>query len=248
MTKRDDILVVVDNEGPCTLNDNAQENTVALARQCGLGEEVDIRFYKNISNIDDIWGDFHTIPIDPTYSSGHTLKVVLPFFKAMGVTLSWLYEFAKENLQVVPHIDEVLNNLNRKYSVWMISTSYDFFIKAFCDRIGFDFSRVHCTVIEKFDEIPISADEVKILLDFMKEVAQMPAIEYDKATGVVIKEHQVYYGRITNFIWKTVYNLPVGELLRIVHPIGQAQKKEALIQVCQKFNVPLWKVVYVGDS
>jgi len=246
--KRKDIYILADNEDPCTLNDNAQENTVALTKECGLGEEIGIRFYKNISNIDDIWGDFHKLPLDPTYSSGHTLKVVPPFFKAMGATSLWLYNFAKKSLRIVPNIGTVLANLSKKYNVWMISTSYDWFIAAFCDIVGFDFAKVYCTKVERFDEIQITEGEAILLRHFMEEVAQMPIIEYNKETGEVIPEHQKYYDRITKFIWETVYNLPVGELLRSVHPVGQTQKREAMEEICQKFNVPLERVMYVGDS
>jgi len=246
--KRKDIYILVDNEGPSTLNDNAQENTVALAKECGLGEEIGIRFYKNISNIDDIWGDFHKLPMDPTYSSGHTLKVMLPFYRAMGATSQWLYNFAKKSLRVVPNIGTVLASISQKYNVWMISTSYDWFIAAFCDQVGFDFAKVYCTKVERFNEIPISEEDTLLLRHFMEEVSQMPVIEYDKETGQVIPEHQKYYDRITKFIWEIVYNLPVGEFLRTVHPVGQAQKREAMEEICQKFKVPPEKVMYVGDS
>lgn len=248
MTKKSNILIALDNEGPQTLNDNAQENTVALAEKCGLGEQVGVEFYKRLSNIDDIWGDFHRIPKDPSYSSGHTLKVVLPFYKAMGADSQGLYEFAGKNLRIVPNIDGVLDSLSRKYNVWIISTSYEFFIRAFCDKVGFDFARACCTFVPRFDEIPITKEESAMLLDFMKEVAAMPVIEYDGKTGEVIPEHQVYYDRFTNFIWETVYNMPVGEMLRIVHPVGQAQKREAVEDICQEFKVPRERVMYGGDS
>lgn len=247
-TKKSDILVTLDNEGPQTINDNAQENTAALAKECGLGEQVGIEFYKRLSNIDDIWGDFHRIPKDPSYSSGHTLKVVLPFYKAMGATSQWLYEFAKESLRVVPGIKDVLTSLDHKYNVWMISTSYEFFIRTFCDRVGFDFVRARCTFVPKFDEIPITKEESATLLAFMEEVAKMPVIQYDGKTGEVIPDHQTHYERFTNFIWETVYNMPAGELLRRVHPIGQAQKREEVEGICREFEVPKSKVMHVGDS
>lgn len=240
--------IVLDNEGPQTKSDNAEENTVALAKECGLGEQVGVDFYKRLSNIDDIWGDFCRIAKDPTYSSGHTLKVILPFYKAMDATSQWLYDFAKDSLLVVPNIGSVLANLDRKYNVWQISTSYQFFIQAFCDRVGFDFSRARCTFVERFDGIPITEEEKDLLLAFMREVAQMPIIEYDGKTGKVVEEHRVYYDRFTSFIWETLYDLPVGELLRIVHPVGQTQKREAIEEICQQFGVPKEKVMYVGDS
>lgn len=246
--KKDRIWIFVDNEGPCTLNDNAQENMVELTRQSGLGEEVGINAYKNLSNIDDIWGDFHRIAKDPTYSSGHTLKVVLPFYKAMGATSEWLYNFARDSLRLVPHIYDVLRNLNRKYNLWMISTSYDFSLQAFCDSVDFDFTNVRCTSVERFDEIPISEKERALLLSFLLEVTQMPTIQYDSKTGEVIKEHQVYYDRITEFIWETLYDMQVGEFLRAVKPVGQIQKRETLEEMSKRFSIPKDGIMYVGDS
>ena len=246
--QKKDILVILDNEGPQTLNDNAQENTVALAEKCGLGKEVGISLYRNLSNIDDRWGDFHLIAKDPSYSSGHTLKVVLPFYKAMGATSQWLYEFARKSLRVVPNIDDVLASLNRKYNVWMVSTSYEFFVRAFCDRVGFDLTRDCCTFVPKFDEIPISEEDTVLLLEIIEEITQMPIIRYDGTTGEVIPEHQAYYKQFTHLVWEIVYHLPVGELLRIVHPVGQTQKRETVEDICRKLGVPKSKVMYVGDS
>jgi len=250
IAKKDGILVFLDNEGPCTLNDNAQENMVRLAKECGLGEEVGVKAYKNFSNIDDIWGDFQKLrDIDPSCSSGHTLKVVLPFYKAMGATTKWLYNFARDNLRVVPNIGNVLGSLNRKYNVWMISTSYQFFVRAFCDLVGFDFARARCTFVNEFDKIPLAKREAAVLQAFMKEIAEMPTIEYHEETGEIInKKHQDCYDRIDDFIWGTVYNLPVGGFLQKVHPVGQIQKKEAVEEILQKFGVPKEKAIYVGDS
>lgn len=243
------IWAFLDVEGPCTLNDNAFEALVALARMCGLGEEVGIRFYQRISAIDDNWGDFHKIAKDPTYSSGHTLKVILPFYKAMGADSQWLYNFARKTVRAVPNIDEVLTNLTRDHSVWQISTSYQWFIQAFCDLVGFDFIRACCTRVERFNEIPLSKEEARILQAFMKKVAQMPIIKYDGKTGEVTEKHQPYYDQITDFIWEFVYEeMLVGELLRVVHPIGQSQKREAMEEILQKSKVPLIKAIYIGDS
>jgi len=246
--KRNNIHVLLDVEGPQVLNDNAFEATVALAEKCELGEKIGAEFFKRMSVIDDIWGDFHELPMDPEYSSGHTLKVILPFNKAMGATSVWLYEFAQKTLRVVPNIKTVLANLAQKFDVWMISTSYSWFIEAFCVQVGFDSSKVYCTNVERFDEIQITEEDAILLRHFMEEVAQMPVIEYNKETGEVIPEHRKYYERITKFIWETVYNLPVGELLRIVHPVGQTQKREAVEKICQKLEITSEKVMYVGDS
>ncbi|HEY4498923.1 MAG TPA: hypothetical protein VJH94_02545 [Candidatus Paceibacterota bacterium] len=245
---KNDIWLFLDNEGPCTLNDNAQENAVALAKACGLGEEVGVNFYRGTSNIDDIWGDFHKLPKDPSYSSGHTLKVVLPFFKAMGATAEWLERFARASLRIVPKIEAVLPSLNRKFNVWQISTSYEFFVRAFCNAVGFDFARARCTAVDGFDAIRLTDAEARQLLAFMREAATMPVIQYDEKTGEVAPEHQEHYDRFTQFVWEAVYGMPVGQLLQTVHPVGQAQKREAVERICDEFGVLKERAMYVGDS
>lgn len=242
------IAVIIDNEGPCTRNDNAFESIVALAEKCDLGERIGIEFYKRLSVIDDIWGDYHKITKDPEYSSGHTLKVVLPFFKAMGATSQWHRNFAKQSLRVVPHIKEVLTNLDSKFIVRKLSTSYEFFIRAFCEFVGFDFEKTRCTLVSGFDEIPITKEESEILLDFMKEVSRMPILEYNEKTGEVISEHKVYYHRITTFIWEVVYHFSVGEFLRTIVPVGQKQKLEVMLEIIRELGISEKKVMYVGDS
>lgn len=246
--ERKDIWAVFDNEGPQTKNDNAQENTVALAEKCGLGPEVGADFYQRISKIDDIWGDFHKIAKDPDYSSGHTLKVMLPFFKAMGATSQWLYDFAKKSIKVVPNIAGVVRNLDSKYSVRQISTSYDFFIRAYCDLIGFDFAKSACTKVPVFDGIPISKENAEVLKAFMKTVVNWPVIQYDQKDGEVFPSGRTAYNCMTGFIWEFLYYLPIGSLLQSVHPVGQQQKREVLINIAQKHKIPREKIFYVGDS
>lgn len=263
------ILIILDNEGVQSLNDNAQETMVEAAKlypfwekvapefvilpgekEKGMtsGEIIGIRFFRRTSNIDDIWGDFHRIPRDPTYSSGHTLKVILPFLKALGADSEWMRKFAFQSLRLMPNINKVLPVLDKKYIVRMVSTSYEFFIQAFCQATGFDFAKSDCTFVPKFDEIPVTTKERRLLLAFMKEVAAMPLIEYDEKIGEVIPEHKSYYDRFADFIWNVVYNLPVGELLRIVHPVGQTQKREAVERKIRELQMSLEKVMGVGDS
>ncbi len=268
------IWVILDVEGPQVLNDNAQETTVALAKRLEekdprfwqriaseitivpsekekgmtLGEIIGTRLFRFMSGIDDIWGDYHCVPKDPSYSSGHTLKVILPFFRAMGADYKWLYEFARSSIRAVPDIREVLASLDEKYNVRMVSTSYEFFVRAFCDLVGFDFKKAYCTQVPRFDEIGISEYEAMKLLVLMKRVASMPVIDYNKETGEVVAEHRANYEEVIQFLWETVYAMPVGKLLRIVHPVGQTQKRETLQKIRRRFLVPKKRMMYVGDS
>ncbi|MDP1845129.1 MAG: hypothetical protein Q8L09_00090 [Candidatus Moranbacteria bacterium] len=245
-------VVVLDNEGPCTKNDNAFELFVAILMLFGFSEKAAAATFRNLSVIDDIWGDFKKMArLDPTYSAGHTLKVILPFIRALGTKLEWLYEFSKSNILVVPKIDLVIPDLqNRGYEIFQISTSYSFFIEAFCDLVGLDFQQAYCTRIDPklYNGVSTTTRQKNKLLKFLEELSQMPPVKYDHLTGEIAENHQKNYDRITGFIWYTVRNMEVGRLMKEVHPVGQFQKYEALKDIAEIADQPLRRIMYVGDS
>lgn len=252
LTKKQRPVVVLDNEGPCTKNDNAFEILVAVLMLFGFSEEAAASVFRNLSVIDDIWGDFKKMArLDPTYSAGHTLKVILPFVRALGVKLEWLCEFSRDHILVVPGINMVIPDLqNRGYGVFQISTSYSFFIEAFCNLVGLDFHRTYCTQIDPnlYNGVSATAKQKNELLKFLEELSQMPAIEYDHNTGDIFEEHRANYDRITEFIWRTLRNMEVGRLMKEIHPIGQFQKYESFKDIERITEQPLGRMMYVGDS
>lgn len=252
LTKKQRPVVVLDNEGPCTKNDNAFEILVAVLMLFGFSEEAAASAFRNLSVIDDIWGDFKKmVRLDPTYSAGHTLKVILPFIRALGVKLEWLYEFSKNNILVVPKIDLVIPDLqNRGYIIFQISTSYSFFIEAFCDLVGLNFQQAYCTRIDPnlYNGVSATTKQKNKLLKFLEELSVMSAVEYDHRTGEIDPGHQENYRRITEFIWQTVREMEVGRLMKEVHPVGQFQKFEALKNIAGITDQPLRRIMYVGDS
>ena len=77
-------LFVSDCEGPIIKNDNAFE----LAENFIPNGD---KLFANISKYDDVLAD---IIHKPGYSAGSTLKLILPFFKAYGITDSQMEEFS----------------------------------------------------------------------------------------------------------------------------------------------------------
>lgn len=245
-------VVVLDNEGPCTKNDNAFELFVTILMLFGFSEEAAAATFRNLSVIDDIWGDFKKVKRwDKTYSAGHTLKVILPFIRALGVKLEWLYEFSRDHILIVPSINTVIPDLqNRGFGVFQISTSYSFFIQAFCNLVGLDLRRAYCTQIDPnlYNGVSATARQKNKLLKFLEELSWMPEIEYNHETGEIDAQHQKNYILITSFIWCHVRKMEVGRLMKEVYPIGQFQKYEAFRNIKKITGQPLERMMYVGDS
>ncbi len=79
-------IFISDCEGPISKNDNAFE---LAANFIPNGDKL----FANISKYDDVLAD---VLRKPGYSAGSTLKLILPFFKAYGVTDKQMEEFLRE--------------------------------------------------------------------------------------------------------------------------------------------------------
>ena len=245
----DRFAVFLDNEGPCTLSDNAYESTVQLAIECGLGEEVGRNFFRAISNVDDIWGDFdeHRPVQDPEYSAGGTLKVILAFLVAMKATSSWMRDFARSSLCVVPGIGQAIGVLDREFVLRQISTSYEFFVAEFCRIVHLDVGKIRCTKVPEFDALCLEEGERLKLLRFVEEAARLPLIQY-LPDGEIHPESKSVFDFITRFVWQELYFDRAGVFLRTVKTIGQLQKREAVAEILMDEDITLDHAMYVGDS
>src|SRR3989337_2883882 len=84
-------VFISDCEGPISKNDNAFE---AAARFIPNGDKL----FTLISKYDDVLAD---VIKKPGYNAGDTLKLILPFLKAYGVTDRDLRKFSAENLVLI---------------------------------------------------------------------------------------------------------------------------------------------------
>src|SRR4030067_1182546 len=96
-------VFISDCEGPISKNDNAFE---AAAHFVPDGDKL----FAIISKYDDVLAD---IVRKPGYNAGDTLKLILPFLKAYGVTDERLREFSAENLVLIAGSRETLEHVRR---------------------------------------------------------------------------------------------------------------------------------------
>ena len=121
-----------DVEGPYSLDDNAFELAGFLIPK---GHE----FFRQLSAYDDYLAD---IIEKEGYKPGDTLRLQIPFLKAFGATNKILEEFSTKNINVLPGTKDCLQYLSENMRCYLISTSYEPYIRAFCKVIGFGLSFV----------------------------------------------------------------------------------------------------------
>ena len=91
------IQLNTDCEGPLALNDNAFELCREFMKPHGD------RFFTQVSRYGDFLADMAQ---KPEYQAGDTLKLILPFLQAHGLTNALSRDFSSQNLRLVPGAEE----------------------------------------------------------------------------------------------------------------------------------------------
>ena len=164
--RHEEAIFITDCEGPISKNDNAFE---LASRFIPDGD----RFFTLISRYDDIQAD---IVKRPGYKAGDTLKLILPFLKAYGATDEQMKVYSSQNILLVSGADETLRFVMKIMPSFIVSTSYEHYITAICDAIGFPKENVYCTRVN-MDKYNLAEDEVKRLKELRKEISEMAMLE-----------------------------------------------------------------------
>lgn len=232
--------VNLDCEGPLTLNDNAFELCEAFIPNGG-------KFFALVSKYDDYLAD---IEKRPGYKAGDTLKLVLPFLKAYGVTHEIMREFSRKTLKVLPKAVEFLRFAKDNWPTFIISTSYCPYLEALCEITSFPMENVFCTQV-KIDQVRLSSKEEKLLQEIAQEIASLPMIELPKEAqklSDLSRESQEVIARLERIFWEILPETKAGRFLEEVNPIGGSEKARAVAQSLEMTGLSAEEVLYVGDS
>jgi energy-converting hydrogenase A subunit R len=233
-------VFMTDCEGPISKNDNAFE---AATHFVPNGDKL----FTLISKYDDVLAD---VLKKPGYNAGDTLKLILPFLKAYGVTDERLKEFSAENLVLIAGSRDTLKHVRSLSDAFVVSTSYEHYIKALCDELDFPFENTYCTRIS-LDKYVLSSRENSQLRELASEIAQMPMITIPstaKSLEDFPEQDRETVMQLDSIFWEKISRMGAGIVFRVVKPIGGRQKAEAVKDAAERSHVQMSDVLYVGDS
>ena len=233
-------IFISDCEGPISKNDNAYE----LAENFVPNGD---RLFANISKYDDFLAD---VIKKPEYSAGSTLRLILPFFEAYGVSDRQMNEFSAKNILLIANTQATLSYVQEITDAYIVSTSYQNYIKALCNAVGFPYKNTYCTKIA-LDNVAITPQEKDRLRVIAQEIAQMPQIEIPKnatALSDFSTVDQATIERLDAIFWEEIPKMFVGKFLTDIVTVGGEQKAQAIRDVIERLDVKLADVMYVGDS
>ena len=151
-------IFISDCEGPISKNDNAFE---LAANFIPNGDKL----FANISKYDDVLAD---IVRKPGYSAGSTLKLILPFFKAYGVTDKQMEEFSEKNIVLIANSKNTLQHVQASsrsfHRQHQLRTLHQSLMQGTSD---FPYKNTYCTKVS-LDKCAITPQEK----DRLKEIAQ----------------------------------------------------------------------------
>lgn len=229
-----------DCEGPISKNDNAYELTQYFVPQGG-------EFFAKISKYDDLLADIDKMP---NYKAGNTLKLILPFLKAYGVTEVDIENFSSQNILIVPDADVALKFINSIMRAFIISTSYRPYINALCKVVDFPINNTFCTELE-LDNYILPQSEIVYLKKLYNEILTLPDINItDSAkTRTDFDDDTLKCAeRLDQIFWNELPQMVSGKMLEDVNPIGGFEKANAIKESCNITGYDVSNVIYAGDS
>jgi len=233
-------VFISDCEGPISKNDNAFE----LA-SCFLPDGD--KLFANVSRYDDVLAD---VLRKPGYSSGSTLKLILPFFKAYGVTDRQMQEFSEKNVVLIADSRDTLRHVRAVAEAFIVSTSYEHYIKALCSVLDFPYRNTYCTKVS-LDKYAITPQEKERLKKVAREISQMRPINIPAAARKLedfSDGDQAAIQRLDEIFWNEIPRMSIGKVLSDVVTGGGEQKAEAIRSAVKRLGAELADVMYVGDS
>lgn len=233
-------VFISDCEGPISKNDNAFEATAHFVPN---GDKL----FEVISKYDDVLSD---VLQRANHKAGDTLKLILPFLKAYDVTDKKMREFSAQNLALIANIKDSLQHVRRIAHPFIVSTSYEHYIKALCHAIDFPYENAFCTRVS-IDRYLINNNEKRRLKELAQRIVQMSILEIPPEATSLIDFLQKDKGAIRNLdaiFWDEIANMEIGKAYSEVNPVGGREKAEAVEDAVNKAGAKMADVIYVGDS
>jgi len=233
-------LYATDCEGPVSKNDNAYE-------LCERFLPDGAAFFERVSRYDDYLAD---VVHKPGYRPGDTLRLILPFLRAYGVSDRDVEEFSRDTILLMPGAKETLGFLRSRMPTYIISTSYRPYIRALCRTLDFPEGHTYSTDVA-FDRYEIRKGERTLLERLSEEIVRMPLIQIPpdaEDPEDLDPQSREVARRMDEIFWEELPRTSCWRMAEEVRPVGGEEKARALKDAMTREGISPENAIYVGDS
>jgi len=205
------------------------------------------RFFDVISRYEDL--STYALERDET-KVRQTMKLIVPFLKAFGMTDHFAYEFAKSDLKLTEGSEGTASYLRHLLPSFIATSSYEHHMMALCDRLDFPLDNITCTKAE-FDSHENDRLEDKKLRELANKISslRLPKTLYTVTESEYLDEDDSKLVNVLDEIFDD--ELPGMEAYKAYKDllaIGSNEKAYALLEIRRKTNIELNSTVYIGSG
>lgn len=236
----EDKQFVCNCHGFLSLNDNARQICSKFIRN---GE----RFFDVVSRYDDLVS--YALSREDS-RAGSTLKMIVPFLKAGGVSDNAIYQFCKEDLKLVPGADKALRYISSLLPSFITTGSYEHHMMNICDSIDFPMSNVSCTQVD-FDNFELDRQEAKIIREMGTEISsiRVPKTLYTVTNAKLLDDADAdLITALDNIFVDRIPKMELDKSLKSITAIGANEKAYSLLEIRRKTEIEFSSTVYVGGG
>ena len=212
---------ITDCEGPLTLNDNAYELADHFIEDGG-------ELFKTLSLYDDYLVD---VVHKENYKAGNTLKLILPFFVAEGISNDDMVEFSRKHIYSVSDSKLLLEYLKEAMNTYIVSTSYGQYIEAVSNYMEVPFENTFYTNVN-VDELELTGEEREKIMEFKAMILENPD-DYDLFDDIFFKQ---------------ITQMGIYDKIKDVEVVGGQGKKLAIDKIIERDAINEKEILYIGDS
>jgi energy-converting hydrogenase A subunit R len=232
----------IDCDGPLALNDNAFELCRDFIKPHGD------RLFRQVSRYADYLAE---VAKKPGFQAGDTLKFILPFLKAHGVTNAQIEAHSQANLRLMPGAAAAFAFLGGcNIPLFAVSASYRQYAAAVGTQLGFEREHIWGTDLD-LDRYELSPAEGEALRRLEAEVVDAGEIEFppDAASLADLAEPvQEAVARLDRIFTEQLPSMEIGAILKEVNPVSGPEKATAVTDSLEKSGLSLADTIFVGGT
>ena len=229
-------VYITNCEGPVSTDDSAREIAEAFLPEGG-------KIFTLLKQFDHYLGD---IEKTKNHVYGNSLKYILPFLKAAGVTDKDVKDFSNQHATVLSGTKEIFASIQKKMEAYIVSPGYVHYVEEVAKYLGLGPGNIYSTRVS-FDSYTMGEREQKMFAGLTGAFLQLPFISWNEA-GVIPPDGQFAIDSLKAFLFERLSTLSVNRWLKGIQLMSGVAKADAVLDIVKREDVSPEDIIYVGEG